>query len=95
MYYRMTRLHFEGEALDGLVDWTTAQEERLKEIDGLLSWDLARGGETDGMIIASYRDESAYQAVADELSSILDEMSEHLTAPPHGHDGTVVFSLDR
>lgn len=94
MYYRMTRLHFEEDALGELVEWMTAQDKRLDEIDGLLTWDLARGGPTDGMIVASFRDEAAYTAAADEIASILNEMSQHLTDTPHGHDGTVVYSLD-
>ena len=94
MYYRMTRLHFAEDALEGLVGWMNAQEQRLEDIDGLLTWDLARGGATDGMVIASYRDQTAYEAAADEVQAIFDEMSEHLTDAPHGHDGTVVFSMD-
>jgi len=94
MYYRMTRLHFEEDALDGLVEWMTTQDRRLKDIDGLLTWDLARGGATDGMIIASYRDRAAYESAKDEIDSILEEMAPHLTDRPHGHDGTVAYSLD-
>jgi hypothetical protein len=94
MYYRMTRLHFTEEALEGLVGWMGAQEQRLEDIDGLLTWDLARGGATDGMVIASYRDQAAYEAAAGEVGAIFEEMSMHLTDAPHGHDGTVVFSMD-
>lgn len=94
MYYRMTRLHFREDALEGLVGWMSAQEQRLEDIDGLLTWDLARGGATDGMIIASYRDQAAYEAAAEEVGAIFNEMSRHLTDTPHGHDGTVVFSMD-
>ena len=91
----MTRLHFEENALEGLVEWMTAQEKRLVDIDGLLTWDFARGGARDGMIIASYRDQTAYEAAEAEVTAIFDEMSSHLTGQPHGHDGTVVYSLDQ
>lgn len=94
MYYRMTRLHFEEDALEELVGWMAAQEKRLEDIDGLLTWDLARGGATDGMVIASYRDEPAYAAAADAIDAIFDEMGRYLTDTPHGHDGTVIYSLD-
>ena len=94
MYYRMTRLHFEEDALDGLVEWMNTQEKRLVDIDGLLTWDIAQGGPTDGMIIASYRDQDAYQAAEREVATILEEMAPHLTDRPHGHDGTVVYTLD-
>lgn len=95
MYYRMTRLHFKEDAIQDLVDWLTAQRERIEDIDGLLFWDLARGGQTDGMIIAAYREESAYQASADVVASVLEEMTVHLTDTPHGHDGTVLVSHGR
>jgi len=90
----MTRLHFDENALEGLVAWMNTQEKRLVDIDGLLTWDFARGGATDGMIIASYRDQTAYESAKDEVTAIFDEMSQHLSDRPHGHDGTVVYSLD-
>jgi hypothetical protein len=46
------------------------------------------------MVIASYRDQAAYEAAAGEVGAIFEEMSMHLTVAPHGHDGTVVFSMD-
>lgn len=95
MYYRMTRLHFEEDTLQDLVDWLEAQKERIESIDGLMFWDLARGGRADGMVIAGYRDESAYQASSDVVTSIFEEMTVHLTNTPHGHDGTVVLSHGR
>jgi hypothetical protein len=55
--------------------------------------ELAKTGEGEGMIIAAYGSESAYQAAAAEVSSILGGLARLLTSTPHGHQGTVALSF--
>ena len=93
MFYRMTRLHFEEERFDDLLGYAETMRGRVQAIRGLLSVDIAKTGDGEGMIIAAYRDESDYRAAAGEVASILEGLGEYLTSTPHGHQGTVVFSF--
>lgn len=93
MFYRMTRLHFEEERFDGLLQFAETMRSRVEAIGGLVSADIAKTGEGEGMIIAAYEDESDYQSAAGEVASILEGLGEYLTSTPHGHAGTVVFSF--
>ena len=95
MYYRMTRFHFEEDSFPALVEWAESIRGRIEAIDGLVFADLIRGGATDGMVIAAYQNEEGYQAASDLVATLLDEMTTHLTAAPHGHDGTVIVSYGR
>jgi hypothetical protein len=67
--------------------------DRVDAIGGLRFAEFAKTGEGEGMIIAAYRSEADYQAGAEEIASILGELTRLLTSTPHGHEGTVVLSF--
>jgi hypothetical protein len=92
MYYRMTRLHWSEDRFDDVMSLAEAIRDRVEAIDGLMFAELAKTGDGEGMIIAAYQSESDYQAVSEEVASILGELARLLTSTPHGHEGTVILS---
>ena len=93
MFYRMIRLHWNEDDYEELVSLAETLRDRVEGIDGLVFAELAKTGKGEGMIIAAHRSESAYQAVADEVASVLGDLGRLLTSTPHGHEGTVVLSF--
>ena len=93
MFYRMTRLHWNEDDYEDVLSVAESMRDRVEVIDGLVFAELAKTGEGEGMIIAAYRSESGYQAVAAEVSSILGGLAGLLTSTPHGHQGTVALSF--
>jgi hypothetical protein len=69
-----------------------SMRDRVEAIGGLMFAELAKTGDGEGMIIAAYRSEADYQAVAADVASILGELAQLLTSTPHGHEGTVILS---
>lgn len=92
MYYRMTRLHWDEERFDDLIEWAATVRERVEKIEGLLFADLVRTGAGQGMVMAGYRREDDFEAASATVLGIIEEMSEFLSDTPHGHAGNVVLS---
>jgi hypothetical protein len=93
MFYRMTRLHFDEDRFEELVESAASLRDRVEGIAGLRFADLIRTGGGEGMIISSYHDNSTFQASARVETGILDELATLLTSTPHGHEGSVVLSF--
>ncbi len=93
MYYRMTRLHWSEDRFADVLALAESMRDRVEAIGGLRFAEFAKTGEGEGMIIAAYRSEADYQAAAEEMASILGELTRLLTSTPHGHEGTVVLSF--
>jgi hypothetical protein len=93
MYYRMTRLHFAEDRFEDLLDWAKTVKERVLAIDGLLFADLVKTGAGEGMVLAAYESEAAFQKASGTVSGMIEEMSSYLTDTPHGHAGTVALSF--
>lgn len=93
MYHRMIRLHFEEDALDGLISFLESKEDLMSSLEGLVSADLATTGDGEAMIIATWDSVSDYERSSAALDAILDEMRARLTSTPHGHEGHVVYSF--
>jgi hypothetical protein len=55
VYYRMTRLHWDEERFDDLVEWAATVRNRIESLDGLLFADLVRTGAGQGMVMAGSR----------------------------------------
>lgn len=89
----MSRLHFDDDKFNELLEWAESVKPRVQEIDGLVIADIARTGSGEGMVIAGYETEADFEAVRDEASRIIDEMVEYLTDRPHTHAGVSVFSF--
>jgi hypothetical protein len=92
MYYRMTRLHWSEDRYNDVMSLAGSMRDRVEAIDGLVFAELAKTGNSEGMIIAAYESEGRYQAVSGEVASILSELARLLTSTPHGHEGTVILS---
>jgi hypothetical protein len=88
MYYRFTRIHFDDERYDALLDWTDTVREDVEGIDGFVFAELCQSGPGEGMIIAAYTSEDSFTRAADMVAGIMGGMAEYLTSEPHTHAGT-------
>jgi hypothetical protein len=64
MYYRMTRLHWSEDNYDDVMSLAESMRDRVEAIGGLIFAELAKTGDSEGMIIAAYESEATYQAVS-------------------------------
>lgn len=95
MYGRMIRLHFDDDRFDDLVAWCEGVRSQIEAIDGFNTADLIRTGEGEGMILAFYDSDTAYEAASGDTNKALADMAQFLTAPIHIHAGTVHASFGR
>ena len=95
MYSRMTRLHFEDERYDDLLEWCETVRSSIEAVEGFVTADLIRTGPGEGMIIAFYQDEASFEAASDVTAPVLMGMAEFLNAPTHVHAGSVGVSFGR
>lgn len=93
MYYRMSRLHFEDDRLDGLLAWAESARSEVEAIDGLVFADIVTTGSGEGMLLAAYEDEPAFEAASGTVAGLVDQMTGYLTDKPHVHAGTSRFSF--
>jgi hypothetical protein len=93
MFYRMTRLHFDEDRFEELLESAAALRDSVEGIAGLRFADLIKTGEGEGMIISSYHDSLTFQASAGVETAVLDELATLLTSTPHGHEGSVVLAF--
>lgn len=93
MYYRMSRLHFEDERFDELLSWAESVNQTVASIDGLVFADVVRTGSGEGMLLAGYESESDFEAAANTVADLFDQMSTYLTDRPHVHAGSTEFAF--
>ena len=92
MFFRVIRYEYPPEKYDEILAWANTKTELLRGINGLRSVDTFVAGEGEGVVVAEYDSEDAYNAVADTIAGVLGELGEFLVAPPVIHQGTVDWS---
>ena len=95
MFYRVTKFEFEDERFDEILAWGETARASIEGIDGLRHVDVFRSAPGEGMIVAAYDDEATYTAASETVMSVLGEMGQFMTSPPHTHSGTVDQSFGR
>lgn len=88
MYYRFTRIHFEDDRYEELLSWADTVREDVESIEGFEFAEMSRTGEGEGMIIAAYASEDAFNRATEVVGRVLGGMAQHLTSEPHTHAGT-------
>jgi len=87
-YYRLTRIHFDDDRYDGLLDWSETVRDDVEAIDGLEFAALCRSGSGEGMVTAAYASEDDFSRATGVVARVMGGIAEYLTSEPHMHAGT-------
>ena len=89
MFYRVTRYEYPAERYDDILAWAETKTDILRGIDGLQSVDTFVPGPGEGMIVAAYDSEEAFDAVSETVTAMLGELGQFMTSSPMTSSGTV------
>ena len=89
MFYRVTRYEYPEEKYDEILAWAETKTEILRGIDGLQSVDTFVSGPGEGIVVAAYDSEDAFNAASETVMAVLGEMGQFTTSPPMTSAGTV------
>ena len=95
MFYRVTKYNFDDARFDEILAWGESVRAKIEGIEGMLHVDTYRSAPGEGMIVAAYESEDAFNAVSDTVMSVLGEMGQFMTSEPNTHAGTVDLSYGR
>lgn len=95
MFYRVTKFNFDEDRFDEILAWGESVRDKIESIAGLLHVDVFRSGPNEGMIVASYENEAAFQSASSTVMAVLGDMGQFMTSSPHTHAGTVDLSFGR
>jgi len=95
MFYRVTKYNFDDARFDEILAWGETARAKIEGIDGILHVDSYRSAPGEGMIVAAYESEDAFNAASETVNSVLGDMGQFMTGAPHTHSGTVEMSFGR
>ena len=95
MFYRVTKYDFDDARYDEILAWSETVRAKVEAIEGILHVDTFRSAPGEGMIVAAYENEDAFNAASDTVMAVLGDMGEFMTSAPHTHSGTVDVSFGR
>lgn len=95
MFYRVTKYNFDDARFGEILAWGESVRASIESIDGMLYVDTYRSAPGEGVIVAAYVSEDAFNAAAGTVSSVLGDMGQFMTGAPHTHSGTVEMSFGR
>ncbi len=95
MFYRVTKYNFDDERYDEILAWGETARAKIEGIEGILYVDIFRSAPGEGMIVAAYEHEGAFNAASETVSAVLGEMGQFMTGAPQTHSGTVDVTFGR
>ena len=95
MFYRVTTYNFDEDRYDEGLAWGESVRATIEGIDGLLHVDGFVSAPGEGVIVAAYENEEAFNAVSETVMSVFADMGQFMTSAPHTYSGTVVQSFGR
>ena len=95
MFYRVTKYNFDDERYSEILAWGETVRAKIEGIGGIVYVDTYRSGPGEGMIVAAYESEEAFNASTETVSAVLGDMGQFMTGAPHTHSGTVDMSFGR
>ncbi len=93
MFYRVTKYNFDDARFDEILAWGETVRAQVEGIDGLIHVHSFRSAPGEGMIVAAYDSEDAFNAASETVMSVLGDMGQFMTSAPHTHSGTVDLSF--
>ena len=95
MFYRVTNYNFDDARYDEIIAWGETVRAQIEGIDGLLHVDSYQSAPGEGVVVAAYESEAAFDAAAETVGSVLGEMGQFMTSEPHTLSGSVDMSFNR
>ena len=95
MFYRVTKYNFDDARFDEILAWGESVRAQIEGLDGMLYIDSYRSAPGEGMIVAAYDSEDAFNSASETVMSVLGSLGQFLTSPPHTHSGNVDMSFGR
>ena len=93
MFYRVTRFEYAPERYDEILAWAGTKTDLLRGIDGLQFVETFVPGPGEGMVVAAYDNEDAFNAASETIMAVLSELGQFLTSPPMTSSGTVDWTI--
>ena len=82
MFYRVTTYQFTPGSEGDIAAWVDTKTDEVRAIEGLIAVDVFNAAPGNGVIVASYEDEAAFEAAAGTVAAVLGELASFLTGPP-------------
>ena len=87
MFYRVTEYHFPPEREGDIAAWADTKTETVRGIDGLIAVDAFTAAPGQGVIVAAYENEDAFQAGSSTVSNVLGDLAQFLSGTPETKSG--------
>jgi quinol monooxygenase YgiN len=94
-YFRFIRITFDPSKYDAMMAHADSQVERIKGVPGVRAVRTVRVAENQTITIGRYDSKEAWEASAEQITSIWSGFAEFMTEEPYTRDGDMVWSYDR
>ena len=95
MFYRVTKYNFDDARFDEILAWGETVRAQVEAIRGLMHVDSYRSSPGEGIIVAAYENEDAFNSASETVISILGDLGQFMTSAPHTYSGNVEMSFGR
>lgn len=95
MFYRVTKYNFDDARFDEILAWGESVRDQIEGIAGMIHVDSYRSAPGEGMIVAAYESEDAFNAASETVMSVLGDLGQFMTSAPQTHSGTVDMTFGR
>ncbi len=95
MFYRVTKHNFDQARYDEILAWGETIRGTLEGIDGLLFVDTFVSAPGEGLIVAAWKSEEAFNTASEVIASVFADMGRFMTSEPHTYTGSVDLSYCR
>ena len=95
MSYRVTQYNFDDARFNEILAWGESVRAQIEGIAGMIHVDTFRSASGEGLIVAAYESEDAFNAASETVKSILGDMGQFMTSAPHTYSGTVDMTFGR
>ena len=87
MFYRVTQYQFPEGREGDIAAWADTKTEVVRGIEGLIGVDVFNAAPGQGVIVAAYENEDAFQAGSETVSKVLGDLAQFLSGPPETKSG--------
>lgn len=93
MFLRVTNYQYPAARAGDIEAWVHTKTDEVRAFEGVVSIDVFEASPGEGVIVARYDDEAAFQAVSASVKAVLGELADFLTGPISTNSGTAFWSV--
>ncbi len=82
MFFRVTNFEYPEDQRDEIEAWVHTKTEQVRAIGGLVAVDVFEAMPGEGVIVASYDNEGAFDSAQATVGAILAELAQYLKGAP-------------